>query len=148
MAIVTGILSSYARLPMYGLSPVIEFHPTGPSTQVFGSVIFASKTITATPSEVDGSWSVDLASTRDLLPATWYEVVVVWLDSAGNYVAKDFMPGRLYVPTTGGAFADLFRVGGNPLLVWIDSGAPTPPPSAVPGDLVFDPTTDNLYQVN
>lgn len=148
MAIVTGILSGFNRLPLYNASPVIEFHPSGPAMKDFGTALYATKVVTATPDPATAAWTVDLEDTDHLVPATHYEVVTKWLDPAGNFISADYWPGRLYVPTGGGRFYDLYRTGGNPLMVWIDSGAPTPPPGAVGGDLVFDPITNNLYQVS
>lgn len=148
MAIVTGVLSGYDRLPLYNRSPVIEFRASGNATKDFGSVLYATRVITSTPDPANGQWSVDLEDTDHLVPATHYDVAIKWLDLDGNFISVDYLDGRLYVPTGGGRFYDLFRAGGNPLMVWIDSGAPTPPPGAVGGDLVFDPITNNLYQVS
>lgn len=146
MAIVTGVLADFGRSAL-SRNAQIEFHPSGNASKAAGSVLYATRPITTTPNAANGKWSVDLETTDFLHPETWYEIVILWSDAANNYVSKDFVPGRLYVPPIGGAFTDLYRVKPNGLEVWIAS-ATSVPVDASALDLLFDPETDNLYKVN
>lgn len=144
MAIVTGVLADFSRQAFVPLHPEINFVPSGPAVKSAGSVIYASRTIKVVPTS--SAWTVDLEPNSGLAPETWYEVVIRWLDSEGNFILEDLVPGRLYVNASGGAFTDQFRTDASPLQVWVADGT-TAPPEAKPQDLYLNTDTGMLYQV-
>ncbi|MCB8043625.1 hypothetical protein JM654_03800 [Microbacterium oxydans] len=113
-----------------------------------GGAVFASRVISVEPALSTGAWEVDLELTTLISPEVWYEVVIKWLDDAGNFKSIDRLPGRLYVDSPG-AFTDKYRAVPAPWNVWValdpDPNDPTIPVSA--GDWMFDPISNDLYRV-
>lgn len=143
MPIVTGVLADFGRLPLIAARAArIDFKPSGPAVKSFGSVIYASRTISVNPSAANGTWSVDLEQTNELMPETWYVPSVTWLDEAGNFTSVDYPSWRLYVPGSGGAFVDLISTPWNPTLAWW--GSDEPPGVPVVNTLWLDPDTGIL----
>lgn len=152
MALITGVLADYERKALANSAvnrhPVIEFHPSGPGVKAVGGAVFASRVISVEPALSTGTWEVDLELTTLISPEVWYEVVIKWLDDAGNFKSIDRLPGRLYVDSPG-AFTDKYRAVPAPWNVWValdpDPNDPTIPVSA--GDWMFDPISNDLYRV-
>ena len=129
------------------LHPVIEFHPSGPGVRSGSSTIYASRVITIEPAVSTGAWSDDLELTTILSPEVWYEVVIKWLDEAGNFISIDQLPGRLYVDSAG-LFTDKYRTAPNPLMVWVEPDLIADPVGASRGDLALDSVSGDLYRVS
>lgn len=144
MPIVTGVLADFTRQAFLNLQPQILFRPSGPAVKSAGNVLYAPRVVVVEPTS--SAWQVDLEQTDALDPATWYEVSIRWLDEAGNFTNEEWLPGRLYVPPTGGEFTDLYRVRANPQKVWVSDGGVIPD-EARPGDLLLDPTTAIVYAI-
>ncbi|WP_137771823.1 MULTISPECIES: hypothetical protein [unclassified Microbacterium] len=151
MALITGVLSDLSRSALANssrnLHPVIEFHPSGPGVRTAASVIYVSRKIPTTPEVSTGAWSVDLELTTIISPEIWYEVVIQWLDEAGNFISVDRLPGRLYVDGPG-LFSDKYRPLPNPLQVWVEANVITPPAGSSLGDLVLDSVSGDLSRVS
>jgi hypothetical protein len=145
MAIVSGVLSDFGRGALanssYDLHPEIWFIPSGNATKTPASLI-ATRPIIVTPTISTGAFTADLEPTDGLRPEVWFTIVIQWLDSAGNYVSKDFVPWKLYVPAAGGAISDLIGAPWNPVLAWWGSDAPLGEP--VVNTLWLDPDTGEL----
>lgn len=151
MALITGVLSDFGRGALASsarnLHPVIEFHPSGPGVRTAASVIYVSRTIPTVPEVSTGAWTVDLELTTIVSPEVWYEVVIRWLDEAGNFNSVDRLPGRLYVDGSG-LFTDKYRAAPNPLQVWVEPDVLTPPEGSSLGDLVLDSVSGDLSRVS
>lgn len=148
MAEITGVLADYERKAMTTRHPVIEFHPSGPGVRAGAGVLYASRVVSVEPSPSTGAWTADLELTTIISPEVWYEVVIKWLDEAGNFISVDRLPGRLYVDSPG-AFTEKYRTIPAPWEVWV---APDPDPndptiSVNAGDWMFDPISNDLYRV-
>ncbi|MGO4488144.1 hypothetical protein [Microbacterium sp. 2RAF4] len=150
MALITGVLADYERKALATSAidrhPVIEFHPSGPGLKRAGGVVFATRVVSALPAVSTGAWEADLELTSLIQPEVWYEVLVTWLDDAGNFVSVDRLPGRLYVDSPG-LFVDKYRSENAPWYAWVDADAVIPPEGAHLGDWVLDPVSGDLFRV-
>lgn len=150
MALITGVLADYERKALANSSvdrhPVIEFHPSGPGVKSVGGAVFASRIISVTPTISTGVWEVDLELTTLISPEVWYDVVIKWLDEAGNFISLDRLPGRLYVDSPG-VFTDKYRTRNAPWYAWVEADPETPPAGASLGDWVLDSISGGLFRV-
>lgn len=148
---VTGVLADFGRGALASasknLQPTLEFRPSGPATKAAGSVIYSSRMLTVTPAISTGAWSIDLEVNDQLSPDTWYQVGITWLDTAGNFVSHDDLPGRLYVPSGGGLFTDLYRGDASALEAWTTPGGYIPPESHTQ-DLLLDTISGDLFRLS
>lgn len=127
MAKITGSLTDFSLQSLASSSPRIIFTASGPA--VSAQRLFATKPIVVIPT-ADTYFTVDLAPTEGLAPASWYTMRVEWLDSDGGFVGLDLIDWQLPVPVEGGVLGDLIRVPATPTTPWIGL---TPPPSVTPG---------------
>jgi hypothetical protein len=78
----------------------------------------------------------------------YYTIEVRWLDTAGNYISIEHFPGLSFrVTSVDAVITDLIDA---PILsdhVWISPGG-AEPQGSVSGDLIFDPTTNDLLRIN
>ncbi|MFE7198523.1 hypothetical protein [Microbacterium oxydans] len=146
MALITGILADYERKAMTTRQPVIEFHPSGPGVRAGASVLYASRVVSVEPAPSTGAWTADLELTSLISPEVWYDVVVKWLDEAGNFISQDRLPGRLYVDSAG-PFSEKYRVVNAPWYAWVEPDVEAPPSGANQGDWVLDSISGDLYRV-
>lgn len=150
MALITGVLADFERKALATSAidrhPVIEFRPSGPGLKKVGGVVFASRVVSVTPAVSTGAWEADLELTSLIQPEVWYEVVIRWLDDAGNFRNADMLPGRLYVDSPG-MFVDKYRWESAPWYAWVEADAATPPAGAHIGDWVLDPVSGDLFRV-
>jgi len=129
MAIVSGTLSDFGLTPLAGFQPTIIFTPSG--VGVSGTRLLATRPIQVTPNP-DGQFQLDLMSTDDITPATWYEVQIRWLEPSGGYSHIDFVDWKLFVPAAGGPLGNLLRApSNNQLLVIWQATEPNPWPVGV-----------------
>lgn len=150
MPIVTGVLMDFGLQALANvnrnLAPVIEFHPSGNAMNPASGAFYATRPLTVTPDTSTGVWVVTLEQTDQVTPLVWYDIVLTWLDPAGNFVSKDYVPWRLYVPAEGGNFTDLISTVASPIEVWISDDAVIPS-TARPQDFMFDPISNDLYRI-
>lgn len=150
MALITGVLADFERKALATSSidrhPVIEFHPSGPGIRVNGGVVYASRVVSVTPAVSTGEWTADLELTSLISPEVWYEVVVKWLDDAGNFTSTDRLPGRLYVDSPG-EFSLKYRPDPAPWYAWVEASPLVPPAGSSRGDWVLDSVSGDLYRV-
>ena len=129
MPLVTGTLADIGLDPLAGFQPILRFRPNAPAASATG-VIFPTKPVDVTPAS-DGSFSVDLASTDDVLPgnAHW-RLTIEWLSpdgyGSGGYSASDHASWKIRVPAGGGLLADMLDVPPRVDAVWVDI---VPPPT-------------------
>lgn len=146
MALITGVLADYERKAMTTRLPVIEFHPSGPGIRAGASILYASRVVSVEPAPSTGAWTADLELTTLISPEVWYEVVVKWLDEAGNFRSQDRLPGRLYVDSAG-PFSEKYRPDPAPWYAWVEESPLDPPAGSSRGDWVLDSVTGDLYRV-
>lgn len=141
MANVTGTLTDLGLQAMPGLHPELGFRA---DPGIDGSAIRFDREIRVTPSSL-GAFSVNLAPTDTLRPATYYRITVRWLDPGGNFIGFNEIPGKLYVPAAGGQLASLLVTsGGAPGLTWVGL-APPADQGPFTSWLRMDPTNPDSY---
>lgn len=140
MPTVTGTLSDFGLAALAPYSPELVFTPSNPA--VNATNILGTRPIRVTPTAT-GTFTVVLASTDDMRPATWYTISAQWLDPNGGYVGKDFADWQLRVPVAGGALVDLLGIPANPAQAWVDEIAPANP---TPGLWWLTPSTADLKE--
>lgn len=130
------------------LQPRLTFTPSGPGFD--SSALRFTRPIEVTPA-ADGTFTVVLQSSTLITPITWYEITITWLDSAGNFISLDEVPGRLFTGETNGALTDFIDTGGatpgqawwgleepivhGPYMWWLHSNPDNPDDPAATGDL-------------
>ena len=147
MGLVTGSVIDFGFASLGSASGRIIFRPntsaTGTGT-AGAAQLLSTRRLIATPDVTTGVWSIDLYPNTNTRPVSYYTVSVEWLDSAGNYIGVDYVTGVLVVPENGGNVRDLLRNGIAGTETWIVPGGAIPSDS-VPGDLLFDPLTSDLF---
>ena len=142
MATVNGNLRTFFKSDLTGRAPFIRFIPSG--VRVKNNAVFAGAHKDV-PVEADsGYFSLDLEET---VGDDYYTIQLWYLDSAASYISVDYPDFKLYVPAAGGEIGDLID---TPLVageVWISPGG-SEPPGSKSGDLLFDPITNDLFQIN
>lgn len=102
---VTGKLTDISGGHLDGKIPEIHFTLNAPNAKA--GVMLPTEPRTVQP-DSNGTFTVNLESTVDMMDDAWYTVSIQWLDAAGNYVKADFPDWELQVPSGGGSFSDLF----------------------------------------
>jgi len=116
MAIVTGSMTDLGLSPIPGLQPRLGFQA---DAGIDSGTVRIDRLIEVVPNAL-GVFSVNLAPTDTIRPATSYRLTVTWLDALGQPAGFAEIPGRLYVPADGGALGDLITTdGGAPGLTWV-----------------------------
>ena len=140
MAVVSYTLSDMGLASLAAYSPRLVFTPSGPAVK--GSILFASRPIGSTPNTF-GEGTVTLSSTETMIPETWYTLTITWLDSAGNYISKDFPDWKIRVPAADGDLSDMIDAPAPGYLIWF---GPEPPinPSEYTGWI--DTDNGNFYE--
>ncbi|WOH20120.1 hypothetical protein IRJ34_07290 [Paenarthrobacter sp. GOM3] len=153
MAVVTGNIKDVVGGSFTGKFPQLLFTLNAPQTKE-GGVIFPQEPVKVTPA-ANGSWSVDLAPTVEMLDDAWYTVQIVWVKSIvpRTFGGYNFPDWQLQVPLTGGAFSDLFgKPPKNTRMVYVSLAPPTDPrPFTLwlkddPSDPANPLNTGNLYE--
>lgn len=121
---VTGTLADFGLNSMLTDAATITFTPSGPTIR--GMFLLATRPITVTP-DVLGAFTVQLATTAEMIPPRWFTITIKWLDSGGQYVNVDFPDWRLFVPFGGGAITDLLQLPPNPQMIWTSESEPLYP---------------------
>jgi hypothetical protein len=122
---VTGNLTDVGGGHLVGKIPEIHFTLNAPNSKA--GVMLPTEPVTVAPAS-DGSFTVPLQSTTDMLDDAWYTLSIQWLDAGGNYVKADFPDWALQVPTAGGVFSDLFgKPPTNQRMVYVSLTPPDDP---------------------
>ena len=108
MPLVTGTLTDFGLQPLTGAQPELIFTPQEPATK--NGRLLATRPIVVTP-QPSGYFEVDLISTVGVVPATWYEVTIRWVDPASGF---DHVRWRLTVPDGGGQIGTLLAAPAGP----------------------------------
>lgn len=124
MAKIYGTLLDFSLDALAPFSPRLIFAGSQPATS--GERLHSTKSFMVAVA-ADGSFSVDVQPTDNLIPAAYYTVRVEWLDSDGGFVGVDFPDWRITVPASGGAIGDLLGSPVEPSLAWINLSAPRNP---------------------
>jgi hypothetical protein len=140
LATVTGTLTDFGLAALAAYSPQLIFTPSGPAINT--TSLLGTRPITVTPA-ADGTFTVTLATTEDMQPATWYTISAQWLNSTGGYIGRDFPEWQLFVPTAGGNITALLSIPTNPAQVWVNPVAPANP---TPGTWWLNPLTADLFE--
>lgn len=148
MANVTGSLATFGFNSLAGFSPELWFIPTTEGFTDDGK-LRAAQPVQATinSDQTFTAYLVQSGSVRAWQPF-YYTIEVRWLDPGSNYTRVNEFPGiKVRPPTTDAVITDVLVA---PVLsddVWISPGG-VQPEGAVPGDLIYDPTTDDLLLVS
>jgi hypothetical protein len=134
MATVTGTLSDFGYASLAPYQPVVTFTPTGPGVQ--GGRLLAAKPVSLSPGAGTGYFEVDLAPTEGIVPETWYQISISWLDTNAGWIEKNFVGTKLEVPELGGPIGYLVK------------SPPTPPPFVAWQPTAPDPWPIGLVWVN
>lgn len=122
---VTGNLTDVGGGHLVGKIPEIHFTLNAPNAKA--GVMLPTEPKTVQPG-TDGSFTVNLQSTVDMMFDAWYTLSIQWLDGAGNYVKADFPDWKIEVPTGGGSFSDLFgKPPQNTAMIYVSLSAPEKP---------------------
>lgn len=104
-----------ANVRTWGFAPfptnerlAVRFVPSSAGTA--GASVFPAREEKVIP-EIDGSISVNLAQTTNVVPNVWFTVRFEWFDlhpitSEWNLVGWSDLPGKLRVPSGGGRISD------------------------------------------
>lgn len=139
MATVTGNAKFFTGVAPGALDFTLILTPSGPGYG--GASSFWGPPAESKPDSL-GNLSWNVQATIGLTPHVWYTVSARWLDSAGNFVGRDFPGWRVEVPNGGGNLSDLITVTGLPngqiwygpeppeqhstYTGWIDNSIPVP----------------------
>jgi hypothetical protein len=122
---VTGNLTDVGGGHLVGKIPEIHFTLNAPNAK--SGVMHPTEPVTVQPA-ADGSFTVSLQSTTNMMYRAWYTLSIQWLDNAGNYVKADFPDWKLEVPVAGGVFSNLFGAPPtNTRMVYVSLTPPTDP---------------------
>jgi len=125
MPILTGLVANFRKQTMAAYSVEIWFTPSGPGVGATGGMIAAQPVIVVP--DPDGTFSIDLQQTATLRPTVWFDISLRYLDAAGNYIARDDIPGRLDVGTLGGVLTDFISSTNQPIPGHLVEWGPTAP---------------------
>lgn len=129
-ATVTGSLDDLGGGHLVGRAPKIIFTLNAPNSKA--GKMHPTEPVVVTPAS-NGTWSVELESTTDMLDTAWYRVSIEWRDAGDNYGKGDWPEWKMQVPTAGGVFSNLFVVPPtNTRMVYVSL---TPPPDPRPFSL-------------
>jgi len=123
MPLVTGTLTDFGLQPLTGAQPELIFTPQQASTK--NGRLLATLPVRVTP-QPSGYFEVDLISTVGLVPATWYELTILWLAPGGGF---DHLRWRVNVPAEGGQIGTLLDAPTGQDVIWV---GPTRPPTDGP----------------
>ena len=148
MAIVTG-LSKDIRLQSardVALRLRFSLRSTDGTAAFIGSTLVSPVDRFAEISAFDG-FSIDLASTDLMTGNHYYVITAEWLDPIAGWSPAEFMEWEIRVPVNGGPLSALvdMPIGGGE--VWIVPGGAIPPLSN-PGDMLYDPLTDDFFTLS
>ncbi|MFJ4168395.1 hypothetical protein ACIPY3_02680 [Paenarthrobacter sp. NPDC089714] len=127
MADVIGTLWDAGLGHLSGKSPVLYFTLNAPNAKAGG--LYTTEPVKVVPA-ADGSFTAPLASNTDMQDESWYTLRVRWVNSSDpkTYSESDYPDWQLEVPTTGGAFSNLFgRPPRNRRMVYVSLTPPEKP---------------------
>lgn len=152
MAIVTGSLRTFFRKDLTGRAPFLRFIPS--QVGIKQGFVFAEAHQDVTPEISSGFFSVDMEETPPLGPDAHYTMQLWYLQDPNtppgqtqNWACVDFPDVKIYVPAGGGDIGDLSNAPLRPGEVWVSPGG-SEPAGSKPGDLIFDPLSDDLFVIN
>lgn len=131
MPAVTGSLHDIIGSRMTGKEAVILFELNGPNIRSGGD-IHPTETVRVTPSELDGSFTVNLMQTTSMMTDAWYKIRIRWLGTEAGSALIDFPDWKIRVPSGGGRLDQMFSAdepGFNRRMVWVSL---TSPPTNLP----------------
>lgn len=116
---------------------LVWFDPS--SAGMAGTAVFPERRVSVEPAP-DGSVSVQLTPTTDVIPDVWFTVRFEWFDKhpiSGQWNHKGWstLPGKLRVPPSGGALADLMDTPPPPGAILHGHGDP---PTAITNVTYWD----------
>lgn len=125
MPLVTGNWRDILNAPMLEEKPEILFTLNKPN--MAGGTIYPSDPVVVTP-KADGSFSVNLASTQDMVDVGWYTIKLRWLGLSSGAALMDFPEWKITVPRSGGVISNLLdSPGTNQRVVWVSLTPPVAP---------------------
>src|SRR6185312_3645359 len=125
MPVVTGNLRDITNVAMVSEQPQIVF--TLNQTNMAGGVVYPSEPSVVTPAS-DGSFTVDLAATQDMVDTGWYTLKLQWLGLSTGAALMDFPEWQITVPRSGGVISSLLaKPGTNQRIVWESTTPPLMP---------------------
>lgn len=145
MAEIKGKLTDVGWVVLTARQPVLRFHPrakSGSLSRYEGRVLSHSPVdavITGT------EWSVNLVPTEGMVPESWYELELIELGDAGEYVRSWWWGARIYFGPDGGAFDTLPGGPMSPSSVWIGL---TPPADSWAGYWLYSPGPGEVMPVD
>lgn len=148
MAVVTFKLNDAGVASMANLFPKALLIPDGPAVLPTSPTDYfiPSKPVAAVLAPDGVTFSVELFPSSWTQPRTLYRLVVMWHEPAGNFIDQDAPPWRFNVPPEGGNLSDMLDAPLDGGFVWATTD-PGIPPHAKPGDLVYNPDTDDLDRI-
>lgn len=99
----------------------LVFTPSGPASGV--QATYWGPPITVKPA-ADATFSVNLVSTENLVPDTWFEPSARWLDGSGNFVGVNFPGWKIRVPGNGGDIRELMQIPADSTMIWFGNRPP------------------------
>jgi hypothetical protein len=142
MATVTGDISTWGLSPFPAAERLlVRFRPSSSAAGI--GIVLPEREQTVEPA-ADGTFTVNLAPTTEMLPDAWYTVVFEWFQKhpvkdEWKLRGRSELPGKLRVPPEGGDLSTLFEASdgrGRTVPLYFGFGAP---PSWLPsGGVYFD----------
>lgn len=145
MAVVTGDLTDFGAAALTPLMPIIRWHPRTAKGSVSrrGGTLLPHKPIDATI--LGTEWTIVVVPTVGTVPASWFEIEIIHLDAAGNFISSWWWAAKVYVPVEGGTFPTLPGGPLSPDSVWVSL---TPPPQGWSGYWLYSPSPDQTMPLN
>ena len=136
MAVISGQLTDVGWVVLTDRAPTLRFHPRAASGSLsrYGSRLLSHSPVDAVITGTE--WTVNLVPTVGMVPESWYELELIELDDAGQFIRSWWWGARIYVEADGGPFASL---PGGPMSaesVWVSL---TEPPAGWRGYWLYQP---------
>lgn len=136
MAIVTGDLYHFDWKTVSGRQPVLRFHPHAQSGTLSRR---DNRLLSHTPVDatITGTtWEINLVPTVGTIPVSWFELELIELGDAGEYIRSWWWGAKIHVPVEDMDFKDLPGGPLSPESVWVGL---TPPPTGWLGYWLYSP---------
>lgn len=145
MVDITGKLTDVGWGALTSRQPILRFHPKAASGTLsrYGDRVLSHTPVDAVITGTD--WTVDLVPTVGMIPVSWYELELIELGGAGEYVRSWWWGARIYVGEEGGDFATLPGGPLSPQSVWVGL---TAPPEGWAGYWLYSPAIGETADEN